>query len=202
MRNFFWTKRKALRVIAALATLTTMSKDHAMKNKFETENAMETKFDQVSKLFAEGLTRRQSLRRIGGGLAGVIVGSLVGRAFAGGGNSDCAHWCNDNFPPGPGRGDCKSQAAHGTGPCYECGPAAPAVHGEFCGGVCCGVHESCINNACVTQNTVTCICGNGFMQITCAGADCSDPNAADNFCHSICTAQRDGLAASTCTPGC
>ncbi len=36
------------------------------------------------------------------------------------GKSDCAHCCVATFPPGPERGLCMSEAAHGTGPCI-CG---------------------------------------------------------------------------------
>src|ERR1700687_2561248 len=36
------------------------------------------------------------------------------------GNADCAHFCN-TLPPGPQRGQCKSDAAHGQGLCPECG---------------------------------------------------------------------------------
>jgi hypothetical protein len=35
----------------------------------------------------------------------------------GGGNSGAALCCRQLFPPGPARGQCVSQAAHGTGPC-------------------------------------------------------------------------------------
>jgi hypothetical protein len=33
------------------------------------------------------------------------------------GNSAAAHCCRALFPPGPERGQCVSQAAHGLGPC-------------------------------------------------------------------------------------
>jgi hypothetical protein len=52
----------------------------------------------------------------------------------GGGNSDCAQWCASNFPH-PGS-DCTSLAAHGKGPCFECGPGGPP-HKDYCGGKCC-----------------------------------------------------------------
>jgi len=37
----------------------------------------------------------------------------------GGGNSECAAFCNDAFPPGSARGHCKADAAHGEGACFE-----------------------------------------------------------------------------------
>src|SRR5512143_2695219 len=66
------------------------------------------------------------------------------------GNSAAAHWCAANFPPAQ-RGQCVSQAAHGTGPFYACGPGGTNV--GLCGGVggmCCAASEVCAANACAT----------------------------------------------------
>src|SRR5262249_46792872 len=52
----------------------------------------------------------------------------LGRASAAG-NSACAHFCDAIFPPGPERGKCKSDGAHGVGICFE-GPCVPAVAGH------------------------------------------------------------------------
>ena|ERR1700744_2030369 len=51
----------------------------------------------------------------------------------GGGNSDCAHWCADNFAH---PGGCTSLAAHGKGPCYDCGPANTNPADMLCSGEC------------------------------------------------------------------
>jgi nucleoside phosphorylase len=61
----------------------------------------------------------------------------------GGGNSQCAQWCVDNFPQ-PGN-DCTSLAAKGGGPCYDCGPAAPQPPTKIlCNGVCVAIsNENC-----------------------------------------------------------
>ena len=81
-------------------------------------------FDDMTKAIATATTRRQALRRIAGILGGTaLAGLFPGLALAD--NSDCAHFCNSVFDPGPDRGQCKSDAAHGTGLCYTCGPASP-----------------------------------------------------------------------------
>src|SRR5512143_3763108 len=63
-------------------------------------------------------------------------------------NSVCAHWCLENFPPGPARGACVSQAAHDTGPCFDCGP--DGANTGLCGGICCAGAAICVANACAT----------------------------------------------------
>jgi hypothetical protein len=57
------------------------------------------------------------------------------------GNSGAAHWCAANLPPGSARGRCVSQAAHGIGSYYECGPGGSNV--GLCGGRCCPAGQSC-----------------------------------------------------------
>ncbi|KAK2684885.1 hypothetical protein QWA68_016353, partial [Fusarium oxysporum] len=63
-------------------------------------------------------------------LATGISAGLVNRQ----GNSECAHWCKDNFPS-PGS-DCTSLAAKGGGPCYECGAKATDHYKKLCNGMC------------------------------------------------------------------
>jgi len=65
------------------------------------------------------VSRRQAFKVIAvAALGGLFIKSGSGAAFAEeGGNSACAQFCNDTFPPGPDRGECKSDAAHGTGTC-------------------------------------------------------------------------------------
>src|SRR5918994_5548136 len=91
----------------------------------------ETSFDELAKGLAHGtISRRQALRWMGGALVGGVLASIPGVAFAQqGGNSACALFCAQTFPPGPERGKCASQGAHGTGHCYECTPGiAPGPH--------------------------------------------------------------------------
>jgi hypothetical protein len=131
------------------------------------------RFDRLTKGLATGVDRRRVLR----GLAGTALGAVGLTRMGGGatlaqGNSDCAHFCNQALPPGPERGKCKSDAAHGTGLCYSC--ANPANVGMACdddnvcttddvcqadgscagtpveeGGACIGQEGFCLNHTCV-----------------------------------------------------
>src|SRR5262249_49946260 len=119
-------------------------------------------FDALARDLAAGLSRREALRRLGGGLAVTLLASLnLGRAW-GLSNGDCAAFCNSIYPPGPLRGRCTADAAHGTGLCYECGPAAPAGHGPVCGTAinptnrfCCRADQVCVQNQCACPTGYT-----------------------------------------------
>ena len=127
---------------------------------------MEHWFDDLARTVAGGVSRRDALRRIGGGLAGgLLVALLPGPASAeqgggnpGRGNDECAHFCNEAFPPGPQRGACKSAAARGRGPCFECGPRAPAGHPPLCGAVCCPPGQVCCGGRCGPPPGPSCCC--------------------------------------------
>ena len=93
---------------------------------------------------------RRGVLRIGAGVAGAALAWLLPtQAFADTphGNDACAHFCNSVFPPGRDRGLCKSAAAHRRGPCFECGPMAPAGT-ILCGSGCCQPGEVCCNGQC------------------------------------------------------
>ena len=79
------------------------------------------------------------------GLGGMALAVLGAPPAWGQGNSEAATWCRQNLPPGQ-RGQCVSQAAHGTGPFFTCGPGGTNV--GLCGGVCCAAHQVCAANAC------------------------------------------------------
>jgi hypothetical protein len=115
---------------------------------------VEERFDDLSKALATKQSRRAVLKA-GLGVAGAALASaLPGRAWADG-NSAAAHFCNQAFPPGPQRGKCKSEAAHGRGPFVECGGDLTRIcpggtvrccpPGEVCCGTtgCCKVGELC-----------------------------------------------------------
>ncbi|KAH7147334.1 hypothetical protein DER46DRAFT_665785 [Fusarium sp. MPI-SDFR-AT-0072] len=76
------------------------------------------------------------------------------------GNSQCAQWCAQNFPTNPGF-VCTSPAAHGKGPCYDCGPAKPQ-----------GSTKQLCNGACVDTNTDNNNCGS-------CGNQCVDTEDGD-----------------------
>ena len=148
----------------------------------------ESIFDDVTKALATATSRRQALRRIGGILGGTaLAGLFPGLALAD--NSACAHFCNSVFGPGPDRGKCKSDAAHGTGLCYTCGPASPGGTQPICcpqnpdgtctsysSATCCGSGQTCTNGTCVATNCD--VLSNGTRAQPCT--DSSQCNG--NFC--------------------
>src|SRR5215211_1428537 len=97
------------------------------------------RFDDVAKGLASGtVSRGQALRWMGGALVGAALASVPGVAWAANdGNSACAHFCTQTFPPGPQRAECISAAARGEGLCFECGPKATDPTRVLCGQVCC-----------------------------------------------------------------
>ena len=101
------------------------------------------RFDDLTRALASGISRRQALKLLGGGLlAGLLPGSVLAK---GGGNSACAKFCN-SLPPGPQRSKCTSDAAKGKGLCYSCGPKSDGTR-RLCGTTCIGSSELC-NGTC------------------------------------------------------
>jgi hypothetical protein len=168
-----------------------------------------TWFDDLTKALATPSSRRQALQRIGGMLTGAIVATWpFGHALAD--NSDCAHFCNSVFDPGPARGQCKSDAAHGTGLCFTCGPASPGGTQPICcpqnsdgtctsysSATCCSDGQVCQDGMCVTPTTTTtpppCQGVNGSCVNTsdcCTGLFCEDQTSTCVTClpsgHGLC----------------
>ncbi len=187
-----------------------------------------TKFDTLTKTLATPDTRRQALRRIGGALTGALVGGgaltgglraflFPGQALAAGSNRDCALFCTAVFGPGPDRGKCLSDAAHGTGLCSTCGPASPGgglppqsiccsrnpsgFCSSYSSATCCGSNQTCQNGQCVA----TCVGQGGTCteQIACCtglfceGGVCVKPKALPG---EPCTSGNDCLS-TVCTSG-
>jgi hypothetical protein len=164
---------------------------------------MDSPFDLLAKTMAlaEGMPRREAVRRVGGALAAVALSSLgvgcgggggsrssmsplppagtslTGRTPQGGGNSDCAHFCQQAFPPGPQRGQCVSDAAHGTGLCVQCN----ADITRLCNGVCVDLQTD-VNNcgACGTKCTSGQTCTAGKCASVClpSGSPCTAATTA------------------------
>ncbi len=164
---------------------------------------MQRWFDDLARAVAGGKSRRQALKQFGGVVGAAVVAAIPGQALADpGGNSDCAHFCNDVEPPGPGRGECKSDAAHGQGLCATCGPAAPTGHPDVCGAgtsavACCpaATPNCCNNQTCVSLASDVHNCGacgkvcqappNGTA--TCVGGVCGFAcNAGFTLCNGAC----------------
>jgi len=168
---------------------------------------VEHRFDELAKLLAGGLTRRGALRQIGGSLSGALLAALgVGKARGDNphGNDDCAHFCTSVFPPGPARGKCISDAAHGTGLCYQCGPAAPPGHGPLCGTICCRADQVCTNGVCACP-AGTEECG-GACIVLCPAGTTRDPDTCNCVatCHEAgdkCGRDSDCCAGLVCLNG-
>ena len=115
-----------------------------------------SKFDDLTKALATSTSRRQALQRIGGIVAGSLLAAWpVTQALAsGGGNNQCARFCASVFGADTAAAkQCTSDAAHGRGLCYTCGPAAPAGHPPLCGQLCCSAGQVCQGGTCVTPCT-------------------------------------------------
>ena len=103
--------------------------------------------DELAKGLASGtISRREAVRLVGAALLGGALASVPGFAWAvpppnteppGGATpprTDCQKYCKYAFPAGPGRAQCLSQGAKGSGPCYECNVGlSPAAGPNFPG---------------------------------------------------------------------
>jgi hypothetical protein len=124
---------------------------------------MTKEWDDMSKALASGVPRRKALWMVGSAVLGGIVLRGPFKAFAqGGGNSVCAHWCVSVFGADtPEANLCISDAAHGAGACYDCGPLGNNT--GVCGGTCCpqGTTPHPVNGGCiccaVVNGTLICL---------------------------------------------
>jgi Cys-rich repeat protein len=146
--------------------------------------------DRQFDILARVLSHSGPRRRVFAGVLGAALATALGRSVEAGPrrrpkrrrlratrNNTCAHFCNATFPPGPARGKCKSNAAHGHGPCHECGPEAPAGHPDLCGQACCPqARPHCVGGTC-QECAVDGDCGSG--RYCHAGTCCTPPNPAD-----------------------
>jgi hypothetical protein len=171
------------------------------------------RFDELTRSLAKPVSRRQVLKALAAAtLGGLLVRQGTGRALAD--NSDCAHFCNDVFPPGGERGHCKSGGAHGTGPCFACGPEAPSGHPDVCGvgtsaagccpataTTCCPAGGAC-GPACPPTSTAHCanlesdVCNCG----TCGRCCPSGTICCGGTCIATCTASDQCHVAGVCDP--
>lgn len=158
-------------------------------------------FDALAQELARGLSRREALHCLAGGLAAVLLATLglprIGAADPGG-NSACAHWC-DNLPPSADTDHCKSDAAHGQGLCFQCGPAAPAGHPDVCsvtglGVTCCPAPApNCCNGRCTNVLGDSSNCGRCGSACpageSCQGGQCAACIATGQSCDPTATNQ-------------
>jgi hypothetical protein len=96
-------------------------------------------FDALTRVWGSTASRR---RVLSGLLA--TTGLLGWRRAGAQGNSDCAHFCKEVFPPGKQRGQCVSDAAHGEGLCAACGADVERLCVDRTGAqVCCTAQQDC-----------------------------------------------------------
>jgi hypothetical protein len=162
-------------------------------------------FDRLTRTLASGTSRRSLIHAaVASGLGALAIGG-IGEAEAKrrghkghgkghgngngnghghkGGNSACAHFCHEVFS-GSDAGHCTSDAAHGTGLCFQCGPSAPD------GGVDpstlqCGSDEEIDTTTCTcVPTTTTCEAGGDACGST-EGRECgTDQSGTACFCAS------------------
>jgi hypothetical protein len=145
----------------------------------------DNQFDGLIRAFGQGTSRRGALGLLAAaaGLGLREVGAKAkhhkgkgqgkgkgAQSAAGGGNSTCAHFCATVFGADtPAAGQCTSDAAHGKGLCYECGPGCGSCSGKTrCG-------QQCVNTNIDTGNCSRCgkgCPGNECNAATCVGGSC------------------------------
>jgi hypothetical protein len=179
-------------------------------------------FDQLAREVANGLSRREALRRLGGVLVGAAVAALglEGRAWGaskGGGDNNCGAACQatTGFTS---KAPASVQSAYkncvtACSACKDAGDFACIANGGTV--ACCSSGQSCISGACCggtaapCSGTAPCCAG-----LTCSGGTCqaclSDGNACTSssdccsgLCNSaqLCGCQSDGsdcLTSSDC----
>jgi hypothetical protein len=117
----------------------------------------------------------------------------VGGDAVGGGNSTCAQFCRDTFPPGPQRGECISAGARGEGPCFGTGSGCPDGQ-TLCQGQC----RSCPVGEQLNPETCECDGGGGCLE-GCDASLCLVCDEASGLCVSKCQSGA-GCCSGVCTP--
>jgi hypothetical protein len=138
---------------------------------------LEQRYEEFARGLARAASRRDVLKLLLGVVGAAAASAVPARLLAAhkpghhpDNNSAAAQFCNALFPEDdPRRGACKSMAARGVGPFFEC-EGDPA---RFCGDQCCGADEVC--------NLVT-----GTCELPCV--PCGDECCADD---AVCCVVRD-----------
>jgi hypothetical protein len=148
------------------------------------------RFDKITKALVSGTSRRAVLRRLGAGLAGLGLMTGGHRVVRADRVMDvCAEFCRQ-LPEGRERGECVRKASQGTGPCYDCGPAATSANNVFCRKT-----QACVIDNCRFNQQGRLL----FNPDTCA-CDCR-PQYVENecgYCMVPCEPDGDQCPSGTC----
>jgi len=123
---------------------------------------MSKQFDELSKVLARDISRREALRRLAAGLTAMALSGLGVRRVEAAPNP-CAVFCSQFFPPGPARAACKqacqrcggdvSRVCFGATNAVCCAPDAVCCISPSGAATCCAPEENCMNGECTL---VTC----------------------------------------------
>jgi hypothetical protein len=168
----------------------------------------EHRFDSLARTLASGtMSRREAVRLLGVTLLGGAFASVLGIASADpGGDSACAHFCTQAFPPGPERAQCISQGGRGSGPCYECTlNIGPGPH--FTTPQCADPTQEFNPQSCQCEcpfDTFPYQCGGVSHPICRSASPCPPGQSFNNFTCKCCpssTVQCGTTCAPDCPPG-
>ncbi len=132
---------------------------------------------------ARWLSGCEPLLWLGAVLTAVLLAS-VGVTWARG-NDACAQLCAAIYPPGPLRGKCISDAAHGLGPCVNCDVDVDCCDADVdcpsvqCDGDILEFEGQCKLGLCVFNSAVD--CSVNFPGTTCSDGACRDQTGAIVF---------------------
>lgn len=146
---------------------------------------------------AGGMSRREALRAVGGGLFGAVLASLGLKAWgAPPPNSQCGNYCRDTCGVSPGGGDAFRTCVSS---CRTCLSTAGTVCACPAGGsstsvVCCHSPDVCARGTCVTPccDTVGYTCGGGYTRC--------NPNPSGVLC--LCFQSTAGVSQCGGNRGC
>lgn len=150
---------------------------------------MAHEFDELSKVLAGRVPRREALQWIGGGLAGAAL-AVLGLGKASAAPNRCAVFCSQ-FSPGPRRAACKQacqrcdadvrRLCFGETNVVCCPPGGSCCSSSTGAAVCCPPENFCCGDTCCPFGASCCSGSAGFF--CCAGNCCGDTCCpSDEFC--------------------
>jgi hypothetical protein len=169
---------------------------------------MEHQFDELAKALAEGVSRREALRRLGGGLAGVLLAFMgLGKAWSQSGSVDCGSYCRARFTR---RSAALRTCVHSCEDCQAgggvmCGASSAGGGAVTCcsGGsapTCCG--GACVNTASDVNNCGGCAGAGGSIcsgTQSCRNGTCTDTGGDVNNCGGQVCGSNELCCNETCT---